>query len=170
MQLRYGLFFILFSFLLSFAQDENNGVWRKYSTTVFNWETLSSSNIFPAGDQDDVETTQALGFNFNYYGNTFNTITVTDNGLIAFGDKTATIDPTNTLWKNNQTFSSTGTDVLGVFWEDARLVSTNGALVRYQIFGSSPYRYGVLSFENMNWSIIGGADATTTFSIQVKIY
>ena len=45
---------------------------------------ISSTNIFP-GDQDDVEITQYLGYNFNYYGNKFNTITVTDNVLIAFG-------------------------------------------------------------------------------------
>ncbi|HTJ51971.1 MAG TPA: immunoglobulin domain-containing protein, partial [Cyclobacteriaceae bacterium] len=115
--------------------------------------TLSSSALSIANSSF---TTVSLGFNFVYFGTTFSTVGIFDNGFIKFGggstSSTAQLIPNATIPNSEVAFA----------WND---LDPSTGTIRYQVFGSAPLRVFVVEYANVQF--MGGGDYVT---VQVHLF
>ena len=85
-----------------------------YSAITYNWIDASGGN--PVGaTADDSSGTVPVGFDFTFYGTSYDTVYVSSNGYMSFTDT----DPTE--WDNPASFPSSDTDtadVIAPLWDD----------------------------------------------------
>ncbi|MEX2483387.1 MAG: SprB repeat-containing protein, partial [Brumimicrobium sp.] len=116
--------------------------------------TLNNATAYPLGD-DDFTGVINLGFDFDFYGNTYNQIIVGDNGVLSFNVANANgycswvVDPvpTNTASILNSILFP---------WQD--LYNPAGGDIYYQTIGTAPNRVGVVFFDGL--SMFSGACQT----------
>jgi subtilisin family serine protease len=106
---------------------------------AFVWEDIAATGIEILPDTDDGEETVYLPFNFKFYGSLKNTITISTNGLLTFGDHGSWLnDPIPSSWEPN--------DMIAAFWDDLRPWDNTGhiyyratpeaLLVQYEAVGN----------------------------------
>ena len=78
-----------------------------------------------------------IGFNFEFYGQTFSQFRICTNGFITFGDPSGTYSPTSFP------SSATPNGVVVAYWTD--LFPTSGYYMRYRTEGTTPNRQLVVS-------------------------
>jgi hypothetical protein len=88
------------------------------------------------GDDDNIGPFN-IGFNFEFYGQTFSQFRICTNGFITFGDPSGTYSPTSFP------SSATPNGVVAAYWTD--LFPTSGYYVRYRTEGTAPNRQLVVS-------------------------
>ncbi|MCW5521211.1 M36 family metallopeptidase, partial [Aureitalea sp. L0-47] len=123
-------------------------------------ETMTGSDI-GLGD-DAITTAIPIGFDFNFYGNTYSNVYICSNGFISFSanagmsaaqSRTPQTVPDPTLPNN----------LVALFWGD--LDPSAGGTIKYQTFGSAPNRKFVVEYLNVRfWN------QTNTVSGQVHLY
>lgn len=105
-------------------------------------ENMASANLVTLGDDDFKKF--PIGFNFSFYGNTYNEFYINSNGFIGFDGFDHDFAPSvkrlipNTLTPNN---------FIAFAWSD--LDPSAAGTVKYQVFGTAPNRKLVVEFLNV---------------------
>jgi len=109
-------------------------------------ETEYSGIVVHSGYWDDRSWgALPIGFNFDFFGNTYSNFYVTSNGLVMFGSGT-------TQWTNSNIPTAGGANnYIAPFWDDLIIHSTGD--IMYQTIGTAPNRKLVVQYSNMSfWS------------------
>jgi hypothetical protein len=160
-----AIVFLLFS--LVWAQnDSTGGVWSQ--------KTLTSPLLSLSGtasrviNLNDSQAALPLGFSFVYYDSAYDSVTVTDNGFFAFGNKTNDIDPADSLFKYNRQMADTGLAIVAVMWQDWHLDFIDfDEGVFFDVQGTAPYRVAIIYFVDM---VLQGDTPEVPVSAQVRLY
>lgn len=127
-------------------QKQTNKIRNKYTaiflmvSLLFSQHNYAATNTGLAGD-DKYAGPFPMGFDFNYYGTTFNQFYVTTNGLIQFTNPTTNY--------SNQCLPSLN-NTLYVFWDDLR-TDVSGqptGKIQYEIQGVTPNRKLIVQWTN----------------------
>jgi hypothetical protein len=87
--------------------------------------------------------TLPIGFNFDFFGNTYSDFYVTSNGLVTFGTS-------STQYANNPIPTATGANnYIAPFWDDIVIHATGS--ITYQTIGTAPNRKCIAQFNNMSF-------------------
>lgn len=132
--------------------DTHGYTWEDSNGTVaYSWISHTGSATTVSSRTDDsLHGPYSIGFTFNFYGTDQTQFYVCNNGYISFaGDTCGYI---------NADISAAGTpnNYIAPFWDDL----FTGGTIKYEMFGSSPNRYLVVSFEGINHVNHQGGDIT----------
>lgn len=116
-------------------------------TAGYSWIDTAGQTVLPIGDESYIGV--GLGFSFPFYGNTWNTIQVTDNGYLMFGSPVTSYE--------NEPIPSPGAPnaIVAPFWID--MDPGTGGVVRCGWFGSAPNRYCVVEWNQVPLWMAGGS-------------
>ena len=105
-------------------------------------QTGSSVSGPAQGYEDDgYWGTLPIGFNFDFFGNTYTDFYVTSNGLVTFG-------ASSTQYSNSPIPTAGGANnYIAPFWDDIVLHASGD--IMYQTIGTAPNRKCVVQFSNM---------------------
>ena len=84
-----------------------------------------------------------IGFNFIFYGNTYNRFYVTSNGLVIFGSGS------NDYTEDPVPFASSPNNFIAAFWDDI-VINPSGKIL-YTTIGASPNRKCIIQWTNMGF-------------------
>ena len=114
--------------------------------------TGTDSGIY--ANDDGVEL--PIGFDFNFYGQTFNSVWVSSNGYLTF-------DPTNVSDYSNDQIPNTTTpnSIIAAFWDDLDL--SNAGSILYQTTGIAPNRQFIVMYNQVPH--ISDSGSSFTFEI-----
>ena len=101
-----------------------------------------------------------IGFNFDFFGNTYSNFYVTSNGLVMFGSGTTQYTNTNIPYSRPWEPDN----YIAPFWDDLIIHSTGD--IMYQTIGTAPNRKLVVQFSNMSF----WASDVLLGTIQVILY
>lgn len=114
--------------------DSNSGA-------TYSWVSHTGAATTITGRSDDtLHGPYEMGFTFNFYGNDYTQFYVCNNGFVTFVSGNCgytNVDITNAAVPNNY---------IGAFWDDL----FTGGTIKYELFGSTPNQYMVISFEGIN--------------------
>lgn len=128
-----------------YGPDDFGYTWS--DTAEFDWIEISGSGT-NASLTDDDHLSVDLGFDFVYYGDTFNNTTICSNGYIIFNET----DQADLDW------------IYWNFWEDVPMVDgvegpvcplcddndpSSGGSIYYKSFGTAPNRYFVVEYDDV---------------------
>jgi hypothetical protein len=123
------------------------------SSIPYSWVSGSGINLNLGAN--DISSSISLGFDFEYYCNTFNSVRIAEDGFISFsataGDNTN--DPLP------RTFAPNG--LIAVVWENLKQRTNNNynPRISYQRLGTAPNRRFVVKFEDLVfYRTLGGND------------
>lgn len=94
-----------------------------------------------------------MGFNFDYFGATFNTLSITSNGYLGF---TALISSQNTPLPSAQQPNG----VIAPFWDNLNPALNPASKVYYQTIGTSPNRQFIAAWVNVPHALDAGSRLT----------
>lgn len=120
-------------------------------TVSFNWIDITATGTDTGidGDDDSGAGPYPIGFDFEFYGNTYSELNISTNGLITFGYRTSTLSNTNIP------SSSTPNDYIAPYWDDLCVdysVYNDGSIL-YETSGTAPNRQMVIEFyEISRWT------------------
>ena len=131
------------------------------SQTTFGFETLSSPmTLTPALQDEQVSASPIpLGFDFNYFGNTFDDMYVGSNGFVTF-DFTS-----DACCEQQIPDPSTPNNLIAGYWGDLDPSSPFSGDIRYETLGTSPNRRFVIHFDS-----IEHYDGGTFADFQIKLF
>lgn len=122
--------------------DSNPGA----STVSFDWMDISTTgtDTYVTGD-DSYGGPLPIGFDFQFYGNTYSQFYVSTNGLVSFGSGSST-------FSNYQIpYSSTPNNFVAPYWDDLCVDYVyNSGTVFYETTGVSPNRQLVVEFHEIS--------------------
>ena len=124
--------------------------------------TISGTNAFPTACDDCVTGQIPLGFNFNFYGNTYNSVVISSNGLVGFGAFTFTGFTPFTI-----PAGGLPNNYIAGFMCDLDI--RYGGTITYQMVGTAPNRRFVVRYNNVVPYNMGSAAGTGTASFQIVI-
>ena len=145
---------------------------QNYTVTQIPFQTYSA-NTTVAFNQDDVYSAMIpIGFNFTFFGNSYNQLSVSSNGYITFNN---TIAGSNSPWNLNsaqQIPNATlpSNSFFGCYHDMNNSVVVTPPLVQsitYGIVGNAPYRKFVVIFNNIPQF---SCENTTISSFQMVLY
>ncbi len=114
-------------------------------------------NLNDPNDNQDESVALPLPFDFQYYGETFDTITVCTNGWAAFGDQAELA-----AFRNRHIGQALGPDAqLCVWWDNLRTANESKILVHHD---DEEGRF-IIEWNKMERLVQGGRGATETFEI-----
>lgn len=123
---------------------------------------ISGATAFPTACDDCVTAQIPIGFNFNFYGNIYNTAVIQSNGILGFGPFTFT-------GYNSFSIPAGGNPnnyIAGIF---ADIDIRYGGTITYQTIGTAPNRRFVVSYDNVVPYNLGSGAGTGTASFQIVI-
>jgi len=126
-----------------------------------NLENMTGPNI-GLGD-DAITGAIPLGFDFEFYGNTYSEVYICSNGFISF-DSNAGMTAAQSRTPQTVPDPTLPNNLVALFWGD--LDPSAGGTIKFQTFGSAPNRKFVVEFLNVRyWN-----NPTETVSGQVHLY
>ncbi|MGB5982285.1 MAG: T9SS type A sorting domain-containing protein, partial [Nonlabens sp.] len=137
----------------------NTGDTYDVTATSFNQEVLSTPNFISLGD-DQVAIGQNLGFDFTFFGNSYNTFNISSNGFITFGSNTNS-GCCNGLPLDNGNVNPNNMIALG--WTDLNPGRINN--ISYETLGVAPNRRLIVEYNNVPF--FGGGTSVTG---QIKLF
>jgi len=115
------------------------------ATTLVNGGIATPANDLGFSLDDGGWSGIPLGFNFNFFGTTYNTITIGTNGTVFFGTNPTVGDFTfNTLPSTTEPFN-----MVAVLAMDNDLRNASSGAIKYWTEGVAPNRKFVVSYENV---------------------
>ncbi len=102
-----------------------------------------------------------IGFNFDFYGNTYSQFYIASNGFISFSGT----GMTGTVSRTPTTLPTAGipNNMIAVVWDD--LNPPAGGTIKYEVFGTAPNRKLVVEYLNIRYY-----GSTKTVSAQAHLY
>ncbi len=131
------------------------------SAYPYAWTEISTATDLGLNGIDDGDTEIAIGFDFDFYGSTYNTVWVHTNGMLKFGGS------------NELSYfeflgipdASAPNNYIAPFWEDLNPIVSSGGIFS-QVQGSAPNRRLVLQWHDLKHFRqveAGGPQGTVTF-------
>ncbi len=107
-------------------------------------ETIYPGTVVYEGYYDDRSWGPLnIGFNFTFYGNTYNRFYVTSNGLVIFGSGS------NDYTEDPIPSTSSPNNFIAAFWDDI-VINPSGKIL-YTTIGASPNRKCIIQWTNMGF-------------------
>lgn len=131
------------------------------STVAYNPDPYNQGTLVSLADDEITSTAIQLPFSFCFYGNTYNQVFICSNNWIGFS---AGQTPT---WQTVSIPTNSGAapkNAIMAPWQDINPAS--GGSVRYQVYGTAPFRRFVVSYSNVPMYLCTGMMYTS----QIKIY
>ncbi len=117
---------------------------------TYSWIDTAGATSTGIANGDDWRGTVDLPFPLNFYGNTYNQITVTTNGWIGLGPHSGY---SSSYWVNDPIPStSTPDNVIAPMWDDWKAGGSYGGDMLTKTIGNYPNRQFVVIFKDMNRS------------------
>jgi gliding motility-associated-like protein len=130
--MKYGYVILFFLFLSSYAAKGQPP------------EIIYPATVVYEGYYDDRSWGPLnIGFNFTFYGNTYNRFYVTSNGLVIFGSGS------NDYTEDPIPFSSSPNNFIAAFWDDI-VINPSGKIL-FTTIGASPNRKCIIQWTNMGF-------------------
>ncbi|MCK5759788.1 MAG: choice-of-anchor D domain-containing protein, partial [Candidatus Delongbacteria bacterium] len=124
---------------------------------AYNWEDISGTGTdigFTGMDQNVADI--PIGFDFNFYGNTYNTVNVCTNGWISFTS-------TSTAYTNTTIpIVADPNNMIAAFWDDLDPSSSTGAVYYYSDTANNRFI--------VSWEQIEDYSSTTPNTFQIILY
>jgi hypothetical protein len=133
----------------SFASTTDYSV----TSTSLNMESLPNENLLALGD-DQITANLPVGFDFDYFGNTYATFRISSNGFIGFGGLANNGCCQGGDLTSGSTFPA---NIIALAWTD--LNPSGPASIGYETIGTAPNRKLVVNFSNT--PAFGGAGNIT---------
>ena len=94
-----------------------------------------------------------IGFNFDFYGNTYNQFYVASNGMITFNDYRHTVSWGNWPYYINQNIANNDipNNYIAPFWDDITVHNDLGQRILYKTVGTAPNRMLVVQYTNVGF-------------------
>ncbi len=128
----------------------------------YSWQSGTGTSLSIA--TNDISSPISLGFDFEYYCNTFNSVRVAEDGFISFsatsGNNSSSSIPSAT----------TPDGMIAAVWENLkqRTASSYNPRISYQRLGTAPNRRFVVKYEDLVfYRLIGGSDRVY---VQIVLY
>lgn len=115
-----------------FMMDSNSGA-------TYSWIDITATGTDTGITGDDDSTSVAIGFPFNFYGNTYNSVYVSSNGFLTFHSSGSTDYDNDPIPDAN-----TPNDNICPFWDD--LFPPSGGTIYYQTQGTAPNRMFIVEW------------------------
>ncbi len=112
---------------------------------------------------DDAAVTANLGFNFNFYGTNYSTVSFNVNGLMTFvtpSEEYANVNVTTTSPTNNQ-------PAIAVLWDDWETQETWADAIYYKTAGTSPFRQFIVQWNKV---VPVNGDGTNTVTFEAILF
>jgi len=123
---------------------------------------ISGTNAFPVPADDAVTGQIPIGFDFNFYGNVYNTAVIQTNGIVGFGPFTFTGFSPFSI----PAVTAPNNYIAGIFTDiDIRF----GGTITYATIGSAPNRQFVVNYSNVVPYNGGSSAGTGTASFQIVL-
>jgi hypothetical protein len=137
---------VAFLFLISINTQAQND----YSVAAIPYQVYTATAPVQGTSDDTFSEPIPLGFDFDFYGNTYNQVNVSTNGYISF---TPQVGGSLSPWQFNSTIPNADFNVknafLGCFHDLNNSVQSGPAgTLTYAVLGSAPYRKFVVLFDN----------------------
>jgi len=151
--------------------DPNGPISTAYSRTVLSggfpsirWSGGANDVNITAGDDDDGRGVINLGFSFDFYGQSYNSVWVSTNGWLSFGNDPGTNAPNNTAIPN----PSVPNAAIFPFWDDLQLDTTTHAFARfcYEIQGGAGNRIAIIEWHEFT---LKNESPEAKFSFQIRL-
>jgi len=134
----------------------------------YNWEEIDPDEddfafrgtviqLRDSGDNQDVSAVRDLPFEFQYYGEVFDEITICSNGWAALGDQSDLAD-----FRNRRIGQALGPDAQLCVWWDNLIIPNNAAVLHH--YDDEGGRY-IIEWNNVQRLVNGGNGARETFQI-----
>lgn len=122
------------------SQDGGNN-WGEVSTT-YDWNGLNNPASLTLGD-DQVSGAVNIGFNFTFYGNTYNQVYVSSNGFITF------TNTANSGCCEGQSLpdATAPSNLVAGYWEDLNPAASG--TIKYETQGTAPNRKFIVEFSGV---------------------
>jgi len=116
----------------------------------YSWTEISGTGTNTGISCDDCSVFVPMGFNFNFFGNTYSSIGIGSNGILSFGSGTSDF--------SNDDIPNAGSpnNYIAPFWDD--LDTRYGGVVYYQTVGSAPNRSFIVQYKNADFYNNSNAD------------
>jgi cysteine-rich repeat protein len=111
----------------------------------FAFEDITSTGTRVLSGADDSSVTEPLGFTFPFYGQSFNTVSFSSNGLMTFQAGNSEFSNTDLT-----TSFSPSEACIAVFWDDLQFFQTGADAVYFATAGSAPSRRFIVQ-----WNLVG---------------
>ena len=95
-------------------------------TQPYNWIDVTSGNLIDLSGDDKVSDLIPIGFDFQFYENSYNQLYVTTNGVITFGDSTYSFE------NREMPFLVEPQNIIAPFWDDLHVPTSTSGAVYYQ--------------------------------------
>lgn len=138
-----------FSILLLTCFSNTTQAQNDYTVAPIPYQVYSATSAVQGTMDDTFSAPIPLGFDFDFYGNTYNQVNVSTNGYISFTPQTAGM---YSPWSFNQTIPNASFPVTNAFmgcFHDMNNSNAQGTIT-YSIIGSAPYRKLVVLFDNQS--------------------
>lgn len=137
---------VAFLLLFSIATQAQND----YAVTPIPYQIYAATATVQGTNDDTYSEPISLGFDFDFYGNTYNQVNVSTNGYISF---TPQVGGALSPWQLNSTIPNANFQVknafLGCFHDLYNSLQSGPAgTLTYAVIGSAPYRKFVVLFDN----------------------
>jgi len=128
----------------------------------YDWEAGSGTSV--SISSNGISSSISLGFDFEFYCNTFNTVRIAEDGFISFSSTAGN--------NSNTTIPSTATPngMIAAVWENLKQRTNNSynPRISYQRLGSAPSRRFVVKYEDLTFHrTIGGSNRVY---VQIVLY
>ncbi|MBK8900370.1 MAG: tandem-95 repeat protein [Anaerolineaceae bacterium] len=102
---------------------------------------------------DEGSAALPIGFNFNFYGNTYNQFYVASNGMITFTDYRSTVAWGNWPYYVNKNIPSSSwpNNYIAPFWDDVTVENSLDQRILYKTIGTAPNRMLVVQYTNVGF-------------------
>ena len=122
---------------------------------AFDWMEISGTGA-TIGAGDDSSYTIPIGFDFEFYGNVYNTAYVGTNGILGFTNSSI-----SSLGNQNLPSPSTPNNLVSAFWDDLVVQAVDRLL--YEVIGQAPNRKLVVEWYQVRE--FGNSSASHTFEV-----
>lgn len=135
---------------------------QNYEVSEIDFSPETGNGIPVILDEDEVSPPLQIGFPFKFFGNYYNTFSISSNGFITFDS--ASVDGCCTGQKLPD--FTTPNNLVAFAWED--LSPQLGGSISYFISGSAPYRELIVSFDQVPHYIFNSSGDPVT--AQIKLF
>jgi hypothetical protein len=124
----------------------------------FAFEDISTTGtvITPLTGADDGAATLVPGFTFEFFSASFDTFSVSSNGLITFRGP-------NTAFTNSDLTTAPSQAAIAPFWDDQRVIGTPNSKVLFQVLGAGPTQHLVIQWNEVSFFSGGAAGDSLTY-------
>ena len=125
----------------------------RYTVAETSFENPTATN-WNAGDDSSIQVN--MGFNFPFNNTTYNQVWINSNGILSFSSS-------NNRYSNSALPYTDEPQSIYPYWDD--LNRAQGGTIRYETYGSAPYRHFVIAWNSVpHYSNYGG------YSLEVVLY